>query len=488
MAQHKTQPSTANAGTDPEQLLQTAITARAEGDMAAAANALDMVLQAVPGHPIPLRLRARVALQRAETDALARFDAALKADPGNADLHLGKAQALEIAGDFNGAMRVAEQIAAQAPGFIAALSFLSSLYLARGREDFAAPFAQAMEKAPQDPNIAAAYCDAFAGIERFEDAAKIAVKAQQRFPEEPHFAFLEASYAGSMGDWNRAEAIFATLPSPSAPTPNAPTQNLQRWLAEARHRLRAGDIAATHILLDKAIACAPDDVAAWALKGLAWRLGDTPEDKARTAWLHEQAGLVQLRPLEAPKSVLDKARSLLRDLHESAGMPLSQSLRGGSQTRGILFHRCEIELSELHQAIGRTLEAYRESLPPSDAAHPLLKHRDSLWQLAGSWSVRLLGGGDHHAAHIHPAGLISSALYCKVPEQANEQEQQGWLEIGRPPADLGLGLEPLATLQPKEGHLALFPSTLYHGTTPFPANATTNERMSVAFDIITKIH
>ena len=56
----------------------------------------------------------------------------------------------------------------------------------------------------------------------------------------------------------------------------------------------------------------------------------------------------------------------------------------------------------------------------------------------------------------------------------------GALELGRPPRDLGLDLPPLRTLAPHPGHLALFPSFLHHGTTPFAGG----RRMSVAFDVV----
>ncbi|NBC88460.1 MAG: hypothetical protein GVX90_03010, partial [Alphaproteobacteria bacterium] len=121
---------------------------------------------------------------------------------------------------------------------------------------------------------------------------------------------------------------------------------------------------------------------------------------------------------------------------------------------------------------------------------PLLRHRETPWRLLGSWSVRLAGsgsgGGDYHTAHIHPQGILSSALYLVVPEEAHAPVAEGarppgWLEIGRPPPDLGLDLPPLTTIEPREGHLALFPSTLYHGTTPFGSA----ERMTVAFDVVT---
>ena len=163
-------------------------------------------------------------------------------------------------------------------------------------------------------------------------------------------------------------------------------------------------------------------------------------------------------------------------------MPLGQSLRGGTQTRGTLFHRSGSILSELHRAILATLEEYRSNLPQHDPAHPLLRHRDTGWRLAGSWSVRLTGRGDHHAAHIHPHGIVSSALYLVLPDEVHEPgSRKGWLELGRPPRDLGLDLEPLIAIEPRHGHLALFPSSLYHGTTAFDSA----ERITVAFDVVT---
>ncbi|MEE4155572.1 MAG: tetratricopeptide repeat protein [Erythrobacter sp.] len=443
---------------------------QALGEPAEAARWHDRALALDPLHGPALAARARLALERGEADALARFDRALKVSSGDARLWLGKAQALECAGDRKGARAIAEQLCAQAPGFIAALRFLAGLRLAAGEPDFALPFAEAARKAPRDPNIAAAHVETLAGLDRSHEACAVAAAARARFPGEPHFALLEAIHASSAGEWDRAEAIFAGLPA------NTP----QRALHEARHALRARDLERTLDLLERALAQAPWDIAAWALRGIAWRLAQ--DDRAH--WLHEQPGLVELRPLIAREGLIEEASEALRALHEGAAMPLGQSLRGGTQTRGILFHRTEPVIAELHAAIRATLEAYRAQLPPTDPDHPLLRHGAREWQLEGSWSVRLSGGGgrggDHHAAHIHPQGILSSALYCVVPPATGQGERgDGCLEIGRPPPNLGLDLEPIRTIRPLPGHLALFPSTLYHGTTPFAAA----ERMTVAFDV-----
>lgn len=419
---------------------------------------------------------AQKAFERGDPDALALFDHALRSDPGNAKLHLGKARALELNGDVRGARIVAEQLARQAPGFLAAQALLAQLRLAAGEADFTAHYDTAAKRNPQDPNIPAAHAQTLAGLDYAARAAEVVAEARNRFPHEPHFALLEAVHSGAAGEWDRAQAIFASLDYDTA----------DRKISEARHRLRACNTEAAISLLDEALTTDPWDIAAWALRGICWRVSEHPHSRERAEWLHEQAGLVQMRPLLARNGLLDDAIDVLRVLHETAAMPLGQSLRGGTQTRGILFLRTDPVLSELQSAIYKTIEAYRADLPSFASSHPLLRHRDAPWQLAGSWSVRMRGGGDYHTAHIHPQGIVSSALYMVLPEQIEVGARQGLLEIGRPPQDLGLNLSPIRTIEPRQAHLALFPSTLYHGTTQFGASAS-GERLTVAFDVVSDI-
>ena len=110
----------------------------------------------------------------------------------------------------------------------------------------------------------------------------------------------------------------------------------------------------------------------------------------------------------------------------------------------------------------------------------LLKHRNMGMAFGPSWSVRLAEGG-YHAAHFHPNGILSSACYIAVPEAVGDtNEKAGWLEIGRPPPELAVDLEPLASFEPKPGRLVLFPSFLFHGTRRFRGG----ERLTVAFDLV----
>jgi len=438
---------------------------RSAGNSAKAAEWYDRALSIEPGRLKALHGRARVAIERGETDALDWFDRALALNPGDADLWLGKAQALDVIGDTAGARQIANSLVEQAPGWTEGLRFLAQLRLVAREDDFTSHYGEAAKKVPQDPNILSAWCATLASLDYYERAAQIAAAARRAFPDLEYFAFLEAAHASTGGQLARAEAIFGEIDK----------NDDDRWLQEARHRIRSGEYDHAEVLLDKVSKVDPWNISAWALRGVVWRLTNDP----RSEWLQEQEGLVRLVPLCGAETILPKVIPLLHQLHDQSPFPLGQSLRGGTQTRGNLFDRTEVVLTELREAIMGTVADYRTTLPPQDDTHPLLRTREAQWGMAGSWSVRLAGGGDFHASHIHPQGIVSSALYLELPKHRGTDTQAGWLEVGSPAKDLGVDLGPLKTIEPKEGHLALFPSTLYHGTLPFGGG----RRMTVAFDV-----
>jgi hypothetical protein len=126
------------------------------------------------------------------------------------------------------------------------------------------------------------------------------------------------------------------------------------------------------------------------------------------------------------------------------------------------------------------VESHVAQLPPPDPRHPTLSvARGGRIRFAGSWSVRLTGGG-LHSNHIHPEGWFSSAFYVSLPpEEERGAAPAGWLKLGEPQEQLGLDLAPFRKIEPKPGRLVLFPSTMWHGTYPFGGG----ERLTVAFDV-----
>lgn len=451
---------------DPRYCSTRAKSERALGRLENAARWYERCLSLAPAHPRALHGRARVALERGEADAVARFEAALAVTRMDPVAWLGLAEALDAAGQAEQARGIAEQLVGQAPNWNEPLRLLAQLRLAAGDADFTGHFAEAARQRPDDPAIAQAHVAVLDGQDLAQEALQVAAEANRRFATVPQLALIEAAQAGVAGEDDRAEAIFAGL---DLTTP-------ERWLQEARHRLRRHEFARAGELLERVLAEMPWNISAWALRDCLWRLS---RDE-RAAWLHQQSGLVRLFPLPAGDEVLDAVAPVLHRLHDGSPNPLGQSLRGGTQTRGNLFQRIEPELAWLHKMLIEALEDYRSELPAADPAHPLLRHRDTPWAITGSWSVRMSGGGDYHAPHLHPQGILSSALYCELPDSlGKEEERAGCIELGRPARDLRLNLEPLYTMQPLEAHLALFPSTLYHGTRPFSAG----RRLTVAFDV-----
>ncbi|MFL6849580.1 MAG: 2OG-Fe(II) oxygenase family protein [Sphingomicrobium sp.] len=408
--------------------------------------------------------RARLALETG-IDARSLYRDALSLAATEPTLILGYGQALEAAGDLVEARSIGDRPVRELPGWIPALEWLAELRWAGGEQDeFTDHYAKAASRAPA-PELFDSWCKMLAGVDQFGKAADVAANARMELGDRAELALREAIHAGEAGEDARAEAIFAVLPISGA----------VRDVQEARHRLRTRDPERAEQLTARAIASDPDNIAAWALRDIAWRLlGDPRHD-----WLHGQEGLVRPMHLDLDAQRFASIVTLLDRLHDKSSMPVGQSVRQGSQTRGGLFDRHEPEIEVLEASFREAVQGYRDQLPPRDHAHPLLRHRDESWRFAGSWSIRVFEGG-RHTEHIHPQGIVSSAAYFVVPQIVTDgDEQAGWLELGRPPPDLKLDLPPLYAFEPLPGRCALFPSTLYHGTRRFSGG----KRMTVAIDI-----
>jgi tetratricopeptide (TPR) repeat protein len=407
--------------------------------------------------------RARMSLETG-LDATPAYRDALAVAPGEPTVIIGYGQALEVIGEAALARELGESLVERAPQWIGALEWLAQLRWAAGEQDSFTDHYREATARTKDPALYLSWCRMLAGVDQFAEAADAASKGLEAIGEVPELALREAIHAGEAGDDERAGRIFETLTLDS----------VERKVHEARHWLRVDAPDRAEQLTAAAIEQAPDNIAAWALRDIAWRLLGDP----RHEWLHEQEGLVRPMPLDLGDDELAAVVALLDRLHDSSTMPVGQSVRQGSQTRGALFDRHEPELALLEGSFLRAIEAYRDQLPPRDDGHPLLRHRDSSWRFAGSWSIRVFEGG-RHTEHIHPLGIVSSAAYFVVPDEGGDDPQAGWLELGRPPPDLRLDLPPLYAIEPKPRECALFPSTLYHGTRRF----TGGKRMTVAIDI-----
>jgi len=443
--------------------------ARDLGELAVAAANYDRALGISPEHRRSLHGRASVALGQGAADAVDHYQRVLALDPGDQDALLGLAFSRQVLGHAEPAAVLDDALRAN-PGWAdGQLAWAEMRWEAGDSEGHAARLSEAVAAQPQNRALREALCRVHAGSGNPRAAMESAADHPAGSGDKRHFALLEAVYAGEAGEHDRAEALFADL------DPRDPIVAVQA----ARHWLRRHAFDRVETLLAPVRTHDAGAIAAWALTDIGWRM--TGDD--RHHWLHGQPGLYGVRDLGIDAETVDRIAGFLRTIHKTGAAPIGQSVRGGTQTRGRLFQRPEPEAKLLRDAIASAVAAYRDALPPADPGHPLLRHRDDRLAFDGSWSIRLTDAG-FHVSHIHPNGIVSSAAYLVVPDAdaTVADPKQGWLEIGRSPGDLGLDLEPLDAIEPKPGRLALFPSTLYHGTRPFAHG----ERMTVAFDVVSR--
>lgn len=431
----------------------------------AALGAFAQAAELAPDDPSIAHGRARVALE-AGLDAVDLFLRARSLAPSDGEVALGLAAARNAVGD---GVLAAEELSAlldRAPAWVAGHEQLAQLLSTLGQKDLATrSLERAIGRFPSQPRL---WATLFGLLMKAEDYAALAEQISRARAAGISSQFLEFHEAIVA-----AETAVATFPD--ALFNVRPELENALGVSRIRHLIRLGAVLEALPLIDQELA-SERAVEAWPYASLAWRLsGDE-----RSHWLEGDPGLVQEIDLRPSLPDLNALAATLRRLHIAKGEYLDQSVRGGTQTDGPLLSRIDPLLRELRAAIVGAIEGYLDKLGEPDPRHPLLSNRrDRRIRFAGSWSVRLRSGG-RHSNHVHPEGWISSALYIALPPMAEgEAPDAGWFTLGQPQDALQLALEPWRKIEPRPGHLVLFPSWMWHGTRPF----SKGERLTVAFDV-----
>ncbi|MEM8697047.1 MAG: putative 2OG-Fe(II) oxygenase [Pseudomonadota bacterium] len=410
-----------------------------------------------------LRDAAIAAYQRGDADALTLVSNALEQYPDDGGLLISEAGMRLARGDPDALNRMT-QIVARAPDWVDGQIALARFRWESGdSETYLSAIESALSRLPRHAGLWKSYISLLAGSGKLLEAADAAQMARRKGFDLPMLRLIEAIHSGAAGDLDRAGRLLSDLPRE---LPDLPQQM-------ARHRLRIGKPDEALVELDEARRRHPDDISNWALTETAWRLiGDE-----RHGWLVGDGALAGPLDLDVSQADLSALAKALRGLHAAGAAPIGQSVRRGTQTRGDIFKRADSIFVDLRHWLAKAVAKFWQALPAQDAAHPVLRHRDAAPAFVTGWSIRMTGGG-FHVSHIHPGGVLSSAFYVTVPDGLDADEREGWIELGRPPDDLRLDLDPLFVFEPKPARLVLFPSYLYHGTRRF----SDGERMSVAFD------
>lgn len=363
-----------------------------------------------------------------------------------------------------------------APLDVATHNNLNQLAWATGRKDvFLTSFATARDRQGDDPTLMVAEAQLRLQRNDAEGAEPLLRKALLVTPEGSDANGLLGRLLARRGVFDESFERFAQA------VKSDPTSGIFR--NEFGYALLQGnDARAALAQFEAARQINRDDQLALGGLSLAYRaLGDS-----RYRDLVDIEKFVRIYPLRVPAGFADArdfnnavAEELLK-LHTTTAEPLDQTLRGGTQTPGLLFLRRLKAIEQVREQIAEAVADYVASMP-ADADHPLLSRKQDAWSFTHSWSCKLRSSG-FHTNHVHPMGWISSAYYVSLPDAlADQQKRQGWLKFGESHLGLGGDDRPEHFVKPEVGYLVLFPSYFWHGTVPFESTA---DRLTIAFDVV----
>lgn len=451
------------------------------GQLPAALATLDAALRLAPGRAA-LHHNRGVVLHRLgrHAESIGAHEQAQGLGLDVAEAHYNAGNTLQALGRGDEALAAYRRALALQPLHALSLYDLARLRWALGHDDFTAELDAAERAAPQFDGPPGLLGLLLLRAERAEAAAAAYRRAAALAPDR-------AAYADGLGQalcllGRHAESCEAHRQAVAlAPQDAAVLSNA------ARSFYAAGKAQEGLALAERASAVAPHDQHAIALLGTGWRLLQDP----RADWLNDLARCVAVIDIEPPPGFADIAHfndalaAELTGLHTDAEAPIDQTLRHGTQTRGNIFDLDLPLVQALKGQIARAITAWLASCP-REPGHPFLGRLPSppsAWHFTDSWSSRLRSSG-FHTNHIHGHGWLSSCYYVATPPSAlREGSRDGWIKFGEPdlPEPLRSSLPPGRMEAPQPGRLALFPSYLWHGTTPFRDEAY---RLTVAFDVV----
>lgn len=174
----------------------------------------------------------------------------------------------------------------------------------------------------------------------------------------------------------------------------------------------------------------------------------------------------------------DFSASLIKEIKtaQTVWEPPQNTTVNGYHTLGNLFQMGTPRIVDLQRIISRQIEAYQKDFAgrPDGIIAQWPKRRGLF-----GWHIRLLKDG-YQEAHIHPSGWLSGVIYLKLPKSLEGGE--GSITFTLHGRDYPILDEDIPTFRhsPREGDIVLFPSSLYHFTSPFHSDG---ERHVVAFDL-----
>jgi tetratricopeptide (TPR) repeat protein len=408
-------------------------------------------------------------------EALLAFNSAASLRPASFEALLATANSLAAAGRNDEALAAWWRVLELRPAAAATHEALNVLAWSAGRSDlYLRSFDYARQHVGLDPELLLMEAAFRFRNRQLEHAEKLLWQAYSRAPQRGDVLGLMARVITRQGRFEEAYALFSRAIEAE---PGAVAHRQEFGFA----LLSDGQAGEALTVFEQALVLAPFDQIALSGLAMAYReLGDS-----RYQALMNPA-YVRTYDIKAPRGHIDAVafnQALERELvslHTTKVEPITQTLRGGTQTAGQLFAAPRPLVQQIRESLQEAIADYIRDLP-QDLSHPTARRATANFDFSGSWSCQL-GSQGFHANHVHPEGWISSAYYAGLPSELNDKARRsGWLKFGE--SNLGLGEQdrPDSYVQPVVGRLVLFPSFFWHGTVPFD---DAGKRVTIAFDVV----
>jgi tetratricopeptide (TPR) repeat protein len=420
-------------------------------------------------------LGAMLAKVERVEESLKELDLASDAGVRGVEIDFNRASALMKLYRFEEGEELLAASLKSAPTYADAQKLLAQFRFMRGDEEFADELARATRKFPDNAELQLAYAQVLHGSNRLEDAEEALTTALDHCESHPRLLSVLASVYQEAGRFEQA------LESSQSAVRAMPEDHLLKdFEIDALMSLGRADEAMS--LIQDARQRLPNNQWYIAIESIAAKMLENP----RYELLYDFDNFIRVYDLEPPKGWSSMAEyhedllPALNERHKFYAHPLDQSLRTGTQTPRNLIGDPDPLIQSFIKALDEPIAAYRAFIG-DDTTHPLRGRNQGEAFLTGCWSVRLNRGG-YHVNHVHPEGWISSAYYAEVPAEVEDvSSKSGWIKFGEPRYPIpGAVVEKF--VQPKKGRLVLFPSYMWHGTTPIHGD---EPRMTIAFDVVT---
>ena len=341
-----------------------------------------------------------------------------------------------------------------------------------------------------------------------EDFARDVVAAAGSFDREPRIAAALGTVMKKVGLHERAERQFESLIRRHGRSPDA--------LSElASVQLELGRPAKARAPILEAVKAKPEDASvvenavavllACGEPELAWyyvarQREQQPLDQGWLAYeavvarlldpdryreLYDFERLIRVYDVEAPSGwtaiaeMNDALRGALSSRHGPPALPVDESFRIGSRTTRNLLHERDPAIQAAIRAFDGPLEDYVRAVGVN-RAHPVSARSTGEARITDAWSIRLHPHG-YHVNHFHRSGWISGTYYVATPAEADDTARMpGWLRFGEPRFPVP-GANAERFIQPAAGRLVLFPSCMWHGSSPCQG---TDPRLTISFDAL----